>query len=468
MTSRTFRSIVLLAASVGPACRAARVPLPPSPPPLIRTEAVAPPSPGPPTPVAELTPSVRTLDNGLQIKRVSHSGARFAAAFLAFETPGDVRNEWLAELVARTIASFVNDETPLSVVAGVVHAVDRYGVIIRCLPEALPNALDRLSFAVRGAALEMPRLRRELTAMGQKMAAEFEDTTSISANVIYQMRYGDTHPWSRDAFKTLNDMASFTGHDVARFSEGALRPGRAQLSIVAPEYALARVDVASFAAWRAGRIPSAKASPPPPPPRTDDVHRIGLLGSSSWLAALTIMHLGPPPSDPDYPAFAALCQEIGGFWGALNRTYRHLRGATYGLSSNIVKRSTVSECFLRGFVDNGSVIRLMDDHRQQLEAMHDQQSTGAMTERVQQNRRVRTARRLEDPAAVARWLVQVSPTEAAARELTDEQLQAVARRYFRARGWDIAVATRSRSLVERLKQRGQVRVFGVRFNQRRP
>lgn len=471
--SRGRRRLLIVFASVGglqAGCRAARAPLPPAPPPLVRTEAVQRPTPKMPVALHQVMPTTDTHANGLVTVTVAQPGAAHAAVVVWLQKPTDARGEWLATLSGRVVAEYIDNNTPSSAMVEPLVETGGFGVAIRCLDEDLAVVMRQTGVAIQGSAFESRSIGRQLTMLAKDIERGFRGILTLGRTMTYRSRYGEDHPFSRDSAHAMAELLNLTGEDITAFVRRSFQPQRVRVAVVARPEILRRVNLrAPFRGWARGTsTPSTvgrEVEVPPAP--TDTKHRIGVMGSGAEQAWVMVLHVGPARWHPDYGAFITLCEQIGAYWGTLNQTYRHLGGLTYGLTTWQVERSTVTECFFGGSVQNDAVISLLDDYQRQLAALRTPGTGASIATRVQGRKEAGLARRYEEPVALARWLAENDTPRSIDRvALNDRQLRRVAEKYFRVEGWDVAILTGSWPLIRRLNRKGSVALYNVETRDR--
>lgn len=187
---------------------------------------------------------------------------------------------------------------------------------------------------------------------------------------LRRSRYGEDHPWARDAWGTLEALTDIDPEGFLVQLRRLFPDRRSVLVVVGPE-----ADLPSFErlehlfAGVGGERPVPPTLPPMPPRSTGgtEVHAFWYRRGQTLLRAL---HVGPGPQSPRrHAAFLALAEMMESRHSPMNAIYRERHGATYGTGSRVVQRANVTELFFEASITHRKTARLIDDYRAWLKSL---------------------------------------------------------------------------------------------------
>lgn len=455
MSERVALFALLLAS-----CTTPRPPLPPAPAPIVASTT---PPPGAEAfafdPSAGLVITDDILETGLRVRRVAQANALHSAVALTFAEPLYGERRILAEIAFAALDEHIDEHTTVNV--DVRAIVDHETATLVASGVSADELLNAFARALAPDALTDAQLERHIQSRIAEEAEAFG--RRIGPKLLYRARYGDTHPYGWGSNTAIERMDRIDAAAVRAYLAGHVRPERGRLAIVATAKTLEPLpsDLA-FGAWRNDNPPMPPAPIPELTPDTTDPGKtFHVLGAASERqSTVMLLHTGPPPGHADFDAFAVLCTALGGYFGEVNRRYRHERAATYGVGTQLETRAEVSECLFGGDVDNAQVVAMFDAHRHQVETMASGDLDPALIRLAEAELWKAWARRLEHPDALSAWAARTDTFDARAPSAPSrEALERTARRDLERAHWDVVVGTQSGPVVQKLSQNGEVVLY---------
>jgi predicted Zn-dependent peptidase len=470
LRSPRFRVSVLVLALAVDGCAGARPPLPPAParelPAAALGEGDAPNvAPDVPFEAPALT-SWRTR-SGVVVTRIHRPAQRVPTLAVLFGSSS--RSDPVDVILVEALRRKVDRNT------GVHVRVDRFGgpaglgILVDAPPDAVADSVEALREAMTGLptgnGVEEARLR-----VMRELADASRGGGQMVQTILRRQRYGDGHPWARDAISTVQGLGELDEDDLVEKVEDRIQPRRTHLVLSGSDASWADVDFGWLDDWR--RSPGSEATPVRVPPlEADRKLMFHMLGAPPESGSLFALHTGPGLSSPDQPAFAALCHLLGGMLSEAGREFRHEGGGTYGVHTDLHERLEVSECLWFGNFEAGLLPRAADQHLRQLQRLQageiDRRSLVAAKGRV----RSEHERRFSNPRALTRWVARqrglghdVAEIRSAwdrEPDLSDARLRRVARAAFRPKGLDFVALVGSTQDYIGLSARGGILSYKV-------
>jgi zinc protease len=306
-----------------------------------------PPAPGPAPTLNVPTPSLQTLDNGLQVVSVRRAGLPLVTAQLLLRSGGEMDPVALAgvsDLTANLLAKGAAGKSAPQIAAaaealgGSLDASagwDEAAVGITVTTPKLPQALALLADVVRRPEFSDAELKRAQTQALDDLRLELSQPTSLAQLAAHRAVFGDG-AYGHSRVGTLASLAKITRADVQAQHAALYRPDNAILVLagdISPEQAM-QLAQASFGDWQAPATPlptapAGSGSSALPALLVIDQHGAGQAG-------VVAAHAAPPRKDADYYIGAVANAVLGGSYSArLNEEIRIKRGLSYGARSDL-------------------------------------------------------------------------------------------------------------------------------------
>ena len=194
-------------------------------------------------------------------------------------------------------------------------------------PEGVAHAATALSATIMRPALDDSAVGRAKPAMAAASDAREDDSRWRANRAVFEVLYGDDHPYGRPPEGSSDSVAAISRDDVAAFHRAHYRPENTVIAIagaIDPSTAIAEVERA-FAAWRAAPSPRQDVTalprvPPPPALATGAVPRPYVhVPLAKVQASLAVGLPGVAHNNEDYVALSALNYLLGetGYAGRL-------------------------------------------------------------------------------------------------------------------------------------------------------
>jgi zinc protease len=431
----------------------------------------APPRPLPARPITFPPYKVETLSNGLRVVLVSHHEqpvvsirmiVRAGAAMdpkdklgLAMLT-AELLDQGAGKRTAEEIADFIDFSGGiLSTGAG----TDLTYISAVVMKDGFMDGLQLMSDVARRPtfAPEEIERRRQQALSALKVAAE--DPDSLASRVIDRLIYG-FHPYGLPGTGTAESLRSLKREDFVEFHQRYYAPNNALLAIVGditPAEALAAVQKV-FGDWEKREVPPFTPIDPPPPTK-----RVVVIDKPDAVQTeIRVGQLGIPRKHDDYVALDQAVKILGGE-GAnrLQQVLRSQRGLTYGASADLdtykFAGGIVAETDTRSS-STAEALRIMVDEvtRLQREPVYEGELLSAQNYMVGH-----FPLTVETPDAIAtqvlNYLFYELPLEDLPRyrertlSVTPEDIQRVARAYFKPDRLAVVLVGNAKEFVEDLK-----------------
>jgi zinc protease len=331
-----------------------------------------PPAPGPAPTLTVPTPSLQTLDNGLQVVSVRRAGLPLVTAQLLVRSGGERDPQalaGLADLTAQLLAKGADGKTAPQIAAeaealgGSLDAAagwDESAVGITVTTPKLPQALALLSDVVRRPDFSAEELKRARTQAIDDLRLELSQPTALARLVASRVVFGEG-AYGHSRAGTPASLARIDRKDVQALHAGLYRPDNAVLVFtgdIAPAQALALAQ-ASFGDWKA------PATPLPAAPSGDAANTLPALLAidqhGAGQAGVVAAHQVPPRNDADFYIGTVANAVLGGSYSArLNEEIRIKRGLSYGASSALDPRRDTGLWLASAQTKNPSAAQVVD------------------------------------------------------------------------------------------------------------
>jgi zinc protease len=414
---------------------------------------------------------IRKLSNGLQVVIVSHHEQPAVTVRLVVRA-GAARDPKGKMGVAMLTAALLDQGAANRSAEQIADAIDFVGGILDTgagtdlsyvdtvvLKDSLPLGLQLMADVVRRptfAAEEIDRQRQQALS-GLKVAAE--DPNNLASQVIDRLIYG-FHPYGLPGAGTAESLSTITREDLVAFHRQYFVPNNALIAVVgdvSAEEAMGGLEK-SFGDWEARDVPPFQPIDPPQPTK-----RVIVIDKPDAVQTeIRVGQVGIPRKHQDFLAMDQAVKILGGE-GAnrLQQVLRSQRGLTYGASADLETYRTaggiVAETDTRTEA-TAEVLRLTVDEfsRLQRERVYDGELQGAQAYLAGH-----FPLTIETPNAIAaqvlNQLVYELPLEELqtfperVRSVTPDDVQRVARNYFRPDRLSVVLVGNARAFVDDLK-----------------
>lgn len=301
-----------------------------------------PPPVGPPADWRFPTPSVETLDNGLDVWCYDLPGQYIVSATLATLAPLSVEpreREGVALLTSRTLdegshqhsgegfADLLESEGA-AMGASISHAGVQ--VMLDVPVSHLPMTLPLLAESVLSPELSADNVDRHRTLRLGEIEQAAANSSHTATRTFAGLVFDSENRASRMNGGQADTVATITREDVVAFHRARFTPGDSTLILGGALDGQGRVLAeAAFGSWTATAPAAALTAPTPEkqPPRAVLVHRPGAVQ-----ADLRLGGLGIDRHDPRWAALSVAAYAMGGaFLSRLNKVLREDKGYTYGV-----------------------------------------------------------------------------------------------------------------------------------------
>jgi len=345
------------------------------------------PVPGPARSFAFPTMVRRLLDNGLEVRAVSHHSVPVTATVLlvsggtASDAPGQAglmsttadlldegshgasaleMSERIARLGGDLDVDVSHDATTLSFIT-----LDRYledGLVLLRDVAVHPNLSEHDFDRVRRLRLERLRQLRDLPgALADRAFAQ----------VIYQ-----SHPYAQPGFGTSASIGALSVDDVRQMHRRVFRPSGATLVVAGDRPAEVLLDAAErlWSSWQASDDEGAvvrdrgRVEPPSHPSHMLSTwHRPGAAQSELRIGQVSVSR-----ATPDYHALLLLNAVLGGqFVSRLNMNLRESKGYTYGVRTGFDVRRGKGPFVMQTSVGTGVTVSALREALDELRAIRE-------------------------------------------------------------------------------------------------
>ena len=345
------------------------------------------PVPGPPRPFAFPRIERVRLDNGLQVRVISHQSVPVAAAVLL--VPGGSSADPAPQAGLASLTADLLDEGSRGQSA--IEISDRIARMGGDLDLEVSHDATVISLAMLDRFLEQGlSLVHEICTAPTLADADFQRVRQLRLERLRQLRdhpaaladrafaqlLYQSHPYAQPGHGTAASMSALTIDDVRRYHAAMFRPEGATLVVTANQPAAVLLEQASaaFAGWRADAAVAAiprdrgRQEPPrAPSARLAIVHRPGAAQSE-----LRLGHIATSRRTPDYHALVLLNTVLGGqFVSRLNMNLREDKGYTYGVRTGFDLRRGDGPFVLQTSVGTEVTVSALGEAFNELRAIRD-------------------------------------------------------------------------------------------------
>lgn len=294
--------------------------------------------------------SIELLPGGLSVVRIPRSRGEGVAHLIGPRAaPLDVTEEHVVTVALRWA------EEQLVPDFGFRQRFDTQWIEAQILapPQRLGAAVQMLVSALSAADITESEFEHIHQRLLQSVAESNRGYGFGTEVALHRGRYGNEHPWSRDVPTWLEALAAL---DFARFRaliRSRFPRDRSVLLLVGPPQHFPTASrLAERFDWLPETAPTRSAVELPRWTRLG-VHRIHLFPIALEQTMVRTLHVGPgQDAGRPFYAFRVLAQMMNGFGSDANQTFRHAKGASYGLGASIDVKGVVTEIQFGGMVEH--------------------------------------------------------------------------------------------------------------------
>ena len=297
------------------------------------------PTAGPPSALRLPTVETFTLANGVEVQLVTRTA--LPTVQLDLEVPGgsqlDVpgaegQTSLCVALAGESTAKLARAqyrEALADLAASVTTWATReqMGVSLAVLKRNLPQTLELWGDVVRTPGMHPGDLERLLAQRKASIGQQKISVGGIAGRLQPLVTWGAQHPLGR--LTTIASLAGVTPDGCRALWQARLLPKGARLTVVGD---LTRAElIAALKPLVADWQGQAAALPPLPPAQFTPRQLLFVDVPKSAQTSVNVVHLGPPRSDPAYPALSLMAAVLGGgFSSRINMNLREQHGWAYG------------------------------------------------------------------------------------------------------------------------------------------
>jgi zinc protease len=325
------------------------------------------------TAVRGLSPVRTVLENGAVVL-VQETSTAPAVTINATVLAGSVYEPTDRQGLAYLVGRLVDRGTERRSAEALAEALDDRGVSLRvassrhatiltctCLSEDFDDVLTLALDVVRRASFPEAELAKRKAECLSAIRQDDDNPSVRAVEALFEMLYGESHPYGRRAKGTLESVERITRDDLVAFHAARFRPSTLTLAIVGhvtPDYALRRA-AHELDDWRAS-APGTFALPDPPAALTRQDRVIEVPGKSQ--AEIAYGFTAIRRLDPRYDAYFVLNNILGqfGLGGRLADNIRERQGMAYYAFSTLDPSVGIGPLIVRAGVDPDHVARTLE------------------------------------------------------------------------------------------------------------
>jgi zinc protease len=239
---------------------------------------------------------------------------------------------------------------------------DYAGASITVLGEYLPVAYEYLQDIVLNPTFPEDELELLRKRVKTSLELELSQPEAIARRHLTTLVYGD-HPYGK--LPTVASVEGITRDDMVAFYQKNLVPNNVMMAVVGDvKYKDVQKSVKKyFGEWQPGTPDNVvyAGAPEPSDTRIFLYHKTGAVQTEIFIG-----HLGPMPTDPDWPALIVGNRVLGG--GSSSRLFDNIRetkGWTYRINSSFDRRSDlgtfIARTPVRTAVTDSALVELMNE-----------------------------------------------------------------------------------------------------------
>jgi zinc protease len=369
------------------------------------------------TAVRGLSPVRTVLDNGAVVL-VQETSTAPAITINATVLAGGVYEPGDRQGLAYLVGRLVDRGTHRRTADALAEALDDRGVSLRvassrhatiltctCLSEDFDDVLSLVLDVVRHASFPEPELAKRKAECLSAIRQDDDNPSVRAVEALFEMLYGESHPYGRKAKGTLDSVDRITRDDLVAFHGERFRPSTLTLAIVGhvdAGHALQRAS-SELHDWRGGAAETF-ALPEPQPPATRRERSIEVPGKAQ--AEIAYGFTAIRRLDPRFDACFVLNNILGqfGLGGRLADNIRERQGMAYYAFSTLDPSVGVGPFVVRAGVDPDHVARAVEAIDHEVRTLGRDGPTPAELAQTQQYLIGSIPRTLETNAGIAAFL----------------------------------------------------------------
>lgn len=288
-----------------------------------------------------------------------------------------------------------------------------------------------------------------------------KDVSSIASRVSAALAYGSNHPYGE--FATVESTENVTLEDIKGFYNSYFKPANAYLVIVGDVKTaeVKKMVNKNFGSWKAGAPKQQEL------PKVTNVEKtqINLIDMSNAVQSeLRLQNtINLKMSDKDYFPVLVANQILGGSFGSyLNMNLREDKGYTYGARSSAGADKYASRFLAQASVRNAVTDSAIVESLKEIKRIRTEPVDAEMLKNAKSKFAGDFVLRLEQPSTIAGYALNIKTNDLSddfyinflkrINEVTAEDIQRVANKYFQTENMRIVVAGKASEIAENLEK----------------
>ncbi|MGO3183960.1 MAG: M16 family metallopeptidase [Aequorivita sp.] len=425
------------------------------------------PKPGPAPTVRVTQPGTFNLDNGLKVLVVENHTLPAVRIQLTIDNPIHAADEKTG--VEELLSAMLGNGTTNISKDDFNEEVDYLGANIsfgaesahaRSLSEFFPRIMELMADAIKNPLFTQEEFNKEKNKMIDGLKAQDKDVSTVSRNLRSALIYGKNHP--KGEFTTIEKVEKLTINDVKRFYEDYFNPKNAYLAVVGDvkEKQVEELVKEYLSDWKQNPVPSVDYSTPKDVQYTQ-VNFIDMPNAvQSEITVENLVNL--KMDDKDYPAVLIANKVLGGgFNSLLNMNLREANGWTYGARSSTGADKDITRFMATTSVRNTVTDSAVAETLKEIRFIRDNKVTGQQLSNAKSKYVGDFVLSLERPSTIANLALEVYTQNLSKdfysgylkkiNSVTAEDVQRVAKKYYKPNNLRIVVVGKGSEVLEGLK-----------------
>ncbi len=425
------------------------------------------PQPGPAPKINLTQPSSFDLPNGLKVMVVENHKLPAVRVQLLIDNPLHATGEKAG--VENLLSQMLGNGTTTIPKDQFNEEVDYLGASIffgsesayaSSLSEYFPRIMELMADAIKNPLLTEEEFKKEKDKTIDGLKTQEKDVATVANRVRSSLLYGSNHP--KGEFTTIEKVEKLTLADVKNFYNDYFNPKNAYLVIVGDvsKNEVEKLVRENLSDWKSTPIPSVNYTAPKDVQYTQ-VNFVDMPNAvQSELAVQNLVNL--KMSDPDYHAVLIANKILGGgFNSLLNMNLREAHGWTYGARSNTGADKNITRFIATTSVRNAVTDSAVVETLKEIRFIRDNKVTTQQLVNAKAKFVGDFVLALERPETIADYALEVQ-TQNLPKDfyvdylkkinaVTVEDVQRVAKKYYKPNNLRIVVVGKGSEVLEGLK-----------------
>ncbi|WP_313112488.1 M16 family metallopeptidase [Aequorivita sediminis] len=425
------------------------------------------PKPGPAPTINVTQPGTFNLNNGLKVLVVEDHTLPAVRVQLVIDNPLHASGK-KAGVEALVSAMLGNGTTNISK-DDFNEEVDYLGANISfgsesayasSLSEYFPRIMELMSDGIKNPLFTEEEFQKEKNKMIDGLKSQEKSVSAVASNLRSALIYGKEHP--KGEFTTIEKVEKLTLNDVKEFYENYFNPKNAYLAVVGDvkQNQVEALVGEHLSDWKQNPVPSVVYSTPKDVQFTQ-VNFIDMPNAvQSEIAVQNLVTL--KMNDPDYPAVLIANRILGGgFNSLLNMNLREANGWTYGARSSTGADKNITRFVATTSVRNEVTDSAVVETLKEIRFIRDNKVTAQQLANAKAKYVGDFVLALERPATIANLALEVYTQDLSKdfysgylkkiNAVTAEDVQRVAKKYYKPSNLRIVVVGKGSEVLEGLK-----------------